>query len=206
VQVRRLGISRETGFTGLSPDRDSGGTWRNKEQNTDQQRTTLIGYLGNPPAAAEQCIGHLIGQQLEKEYAGNKDAVVKELVGSPLQIIMEISNYSDVLLIDEVLAGQEVGEILIFDVNDMCDHLATLYLHGMNLSEAVSSGKQMGLPIPGHFLLAGIEIGGDDSPGRKDMDKESPFPGSISVLLQEKMNVIFQTIRSIIADFLNHIL
>lgn len=173
---------------------------------TDQQISTLIGYLGNPLTAAHDCIGYLIGKQLEKEFAQSKDAVIKELVGSPLQIIMEISRYSDVLLIDEVLAGQEVGEILIFDINDMCDHLATFYVHGMNLSEAISSGKQLGLSIPQHFLLAGIEVGGSDSSEKRDREIAGYYNNSLSLLLQKKMNVIFQTIRSIISDFLNKIL
>jgi hydrogenase maturation protease len=173
---------------------------------TDQQISTLIGYLGNPLLTPDNGIGYLIGKQLEKEFAESKDAVIKELTGSPLQIIMEISQYSDVLLIDEVVAGQEVGEILIFDINDMYDHSAIFYVHGINLSEAISSGKQMGLPIPGHFLLAGIEVGDNDSPSGRDRNNEDYFTNSLSLLLQKKLNAIFQTIRSIIADFLNKIL
>ncbi|MBN2534081.1 MAG: hydrogenase maturation protease [Spirochaetales bacterium] len=176
-----------------------------KELKTDQQITTLIGYPGNPLLAADSCIGYLIGKQLEKEFSESKDAVIKELIGTPLEIIIEISRYSDVLLIDEVLAGQEVGEILIFDINDICDHLASFYIHGMNLSEAISSGKQLGIPIPQHFFLAGIEVGGNESPGWNN-DMNDYLSNSVSLVLQKKMNTIFQTLHSIISDFFNKIL
>lgn len=107
------------------------------------------------------------------------------------------------LLIDEVHAGQETGEILIFDINDMCDHLTTFYINGMNLSEAITSGKQLGIPIPEHFLLAGIEVGEKDSPDSLKKDDRNFSNNSVSLLLQKEMESIFQTLQSIITDFLN---
>ena len=129
--------------------------------------------------------------------------MIKELIGPPLQIILEISKYSDVLLIDEVQAGQETGEILIFDINDICDHIATFYINGMNLSEAIASGKQLGIPIPEYFFLAGIEVGDKDSIGTPKRNGKDLPDNSVSLLLQKKMEEIFQTLRSIITDFLN---
>jgi len=125
--------------------------------------------------------------------------VIKELLGTPIQLILEMSQYSDVLLIDAVYAGQEEGEILLFDINDMCNHMPFFYIHEMNLSEAIDSGREMGIVIPEHFLFAGIEVGGKNSEDKNENESE----GNISLLLQEKLSTIYQTLQSIVTDFLN---
>ncbi|MBN2441855.1 MAG: hypothetical protein JXJ04_10925 [Spirochaetales bacterium] len=143
-----------------------------------------------------------MGKRLQEEYTKSKEAIVKELHGPSLQFILDISEYTHVLIIDEVYAGQDPGEILIFDINDLCDHISSFYINEINLSEAINSGKQMGIPIPEHFLLAGIEIGGKDStllrnPGHQGYSANNP-----SFLLQTNVDSVFQTLRSIIQDFL----
>lgn len=85
----------------------------------------------------------------------------------------------------------------------MCDHISSFYINEINLSEAIASGKQLGIPIPKHFLLAGIEVGEQETVTELKKNKKGSFNGSLSILFQRNMDSIFQTLRSIIIDFLN---
>jgi hydrogenase maturation protease len=148
------------------------------------------------------CIGYILGKRLEKEFSHHPHLIIRELTGSPLQIMTEISPYPAVLLIDAVYTGRDLGEIILFDIHDMKAYEVSCYIHGMNISEAITAARRLGLRVPEGFLLAGIEAGGKHPQNRHKTGNGGTFGGNLSPPLQEKIEEIYLDLTAMIRDFL----
>ena len=152
---------------------------------------TLLVYLGNP-ILKNDCIGIKIGRQLEDDLADRKHIKVYEFVGSPLDLVTQFSGYKRVILVDSIITGTlDIGSVVIFKEDELLTHSKKpYYLHGVNLPEALTLGKYLGIPLPPQILLIGIEIG-----------KADEFGETLSEELNSKLDDIYHNTYDIISRF-----
>jgi hydrogenase maturation protease len=85
---------------------------------------------------------------------------VREFSGSPLDLISNIQDCDRLILIDSIATGQQpVGSVSVFTEEDILANRGDVYLHGMNLSEALKLCRRLKLPFPKELHLVGIEAG-----------------------------------------------
>jgi len=121
--------------------------------------STLILYMGNPIVKNDQ-VGLIVGSQIAAFYSSRTDVDVKQFGGSPLDLVSDIQGYDRLVLIDSISTGQHaIGSVTLFGEEDILAGGGDVYLHGMNLSEALKLCRRMQLPFPGELHLIGIEAG-----------------------------------------------
>jgi hydrogenase maturation protease len=121
--------------------------------------STLILYMGNPIVKNDQ-IGLIVGSQIATYYSSHPNVDVKEFGGSPLDLVSDIRGYDRLILIDSISTGQRpAGSVTLFGEEQILAGGGDVYLHGMNLSEALKLCRRMQLPFPGQLHLIGIEAG-----------------------------------------------
>ena len=119
----------------------------------------LILYMGNPIVKNDQ-VGLIAGSRIAAFYSDHPEVDVKEFGGSPLDLVSDIQGYDRLILIDSISTGQRpLGSVTVFGEEDILAGGGDVYLHGMNLSEALKLCRRMQLPFPGKLHLIGIEAG-----------------------------------------------
>jgi hydrogenase maturation protease len=119
---------------------------------------TLILYLGNPIVKNDQ-IGLIVGSQLAALFSKLPGVEMREFSGSPLDLVSDISGYERLILIDSISTGRPVGSVVLFGEEEILSGKGDVYLHGMNLSEALNLCRRIRLPFPRKLHLVGIESG-----------------------------------------------
>jgi hydrogenase maturation protease len=121
--------------------------------------SNLILYLGNPIVKNDQ-VGLIAGSHIARLYSSDPRVEVREFSGSPLDLISEIQGYQQLILIDSIATGkQPTGTVSVFSEEEILAEKGDIYLHGMNLSEALKLGHRLQLPVPERLHLVGIEAG-----------------------------------------------
>jgi hydrogenase maturation protease len=121
--------------------------------------STLILYMGNPIVKNDQ-VGLIVGSQIAAFYSSRPNVEVKEFGGSPLDLVSDIQGYDRLILIDSISTGRHpVGSVTLFGEEEILAGGGDVYLHGMNLSEALKLCRRIQLPFPGELHLIGIEAG-----------------------------------------------
>jgi hydrogenase maturation protease len=121
--------------------------------------STLILYMGNPIVKNDQ-VGLIVGTRISSYYRANPDVEVREFGGSPLDLVSEIHGCDNLILIDSISTGKHpVGSVTVFSEEEILAGVGDVYLHGMNLSEALKLCRRMQLPFPDRLHLIGIEAG-----------------------------------------------
>ncbi len=121
--------------------------------------STLILYMGNPIVKNDQ-VGLIVGSQIAAFYSSRPNVDVKEFGGSPLDLVSDIQGYDRLILIDSISTGQHpIGSVTLFGEEEILAGGGDVYLHGMNLSEALKLCRRMQLPFPEELHLIGIEAG-----------------------------------------------
>jgi hydrogenase maturation protease len=148
---------------------------------------TLILYMGNPIVKNDQ-IGLIVGARLSSILASSPGVDAQEFSGSPLDFVAQISDYNRVILVDSVSTGrQPVGSVVLYTQEEILKNHGDVYLHGMNLSEALALGRRMQIPFPTTLHLIGIEAG--------TVDK---FSDSMSIDLADRLGQIICEARRIV--------
>jgi hydrogenase maturation protease len=140
----------------------------------------LILYLGNPIVKNDQ-VGLIVGSQLAALFSRLPEVQVREFSGSPLDLVSDISGYERLILIDSISTGRPVGSVVLFGEEEILSGKGDIYLHGMNLSEALNLCRRIRLPFPEELNLVGIESGVMDEFGEKiSGELQAKLPGIIS--------------------------
>jgi len=121
--------------------------------------STLILYMGNPIVKNDQ-VGLVVGSRVASSYSARPDVEVRQFSGSPLDLVSDIQGYDRLILIDSISTGRrQVGSVTLFGEKEILAGSGDVYLHGMNLSEALKLCRRMQLPFPEKLHLLGIEAG-----------------------------------------------
>jgi hydrogenase maturation protease len=153
---------------------------------------TLILYLGNPIVKNDQ-VGLIVGSQVATLFSSNPQVDVHEFSGSPLDLVSDINGYRRLILIDSISTGEKpIGSVTLFGEQDILSNRGDVYLHGMNLSEALTLCRRVQLPFPEELYLVGIEAG-----------VIYEFSESLSADLQDKIGQIIPEVRRIVEELLN---
>jgi hydrogenase maturation protease len=163
-------------------------------------KKSLIGYLGNP-ILNDDCIGTLLGKRLQHHLRKRDNIVVKELEGSLFSVVLEISGYNKVLLVDAILASQDIGSVILLHKNDIIEQAHTFYFHGMNLAEAIITAEKFGIRFPDKFLLAGIEAGGPVAAVFSPETRLKKFGGTLAPELELFFDEIYEKILHVVEEF-----
>ncbi|MGA1864475.1 MAG: hydrogenase maturation protease [bacterium] len=157
----------------------------------NKNKHTLLVYLGNP-ILKNDCIGIKIGSRLEKDLRTRRDIQICEFVGSPLDLVTQFTGYKRIILVDSIITGTlDIGSVVVFKDDEILTCSGNPhYVHGVNLAEALALSKRLGILLPSHILLIGIEIG-----------KADEFGGTLSDDLNSKMDDIYHNIYDIISRF-----
>ncbi|MGA1794390.1 MAG: hydrogenase maturation protease [bacterium] len=152
---------------------------------------TLVIYLGNP-IIKNDCIGIRIGRRLEEDLSNHTNISIREFVGSPLDLITHFAGYQRVILVDSIMTGSmEIGTVVLFKEDEILTHAGNYHsLHGINLPEALALSKRMGMDMPPHILLVGIEIG-----------DAGEFGETLSEDLHGQLEGIYKNVRSVVSGF-----
>jgi hydrogenase maturation protease len=117
---------------------------------------------------------------------------VREFSGSPLDLVSDVQGYERLILIDSISTDKHpVGSVIVFSEQEILAGSGDVYLHGMNLSEALKLCRRMQLPFPGRLHLLGIEAG-----------VIYEFDESLSVELQEALPGIIGEVRRVLDGLL----
>lgn len=116
--------------------------------------------LGNP-ILSNDSIGLVIGRRLAGEAEFKRpELCFREFTGSPLKLVMLLSEYRKVVLIDSVVSGRvEVGTVMVFREEELGQPKNGFHPHGINIPEAIYISRKYGISFPDIFVLAGIEVG-----------------------------------------------
>jgi hydrogenase maturation protease len=153
---------------------------------------TLILYLGNPIVKNDQ-VGLIVGSRLAALFSSNPQVDVREFSGSPLDLVSDTHGYDRLILIDSISTGvKPIGSVSLFGEPDILSNRGDVYLHGMNLSEALTLCRRMQLPFPGELYLVGIEAG-----------VIYEFSEDLSADLQDKIAQIIPEVRRIVEELLS---
>jgi hydrogenase maturation protease len=153
--------------------------------------STLILYMGNPIVKNDQ-VGLIAGTQIAAFYANRPDVKVREFGGSPLDLVSDIQGYDHLILIDSISTGaHEIGSVTVFGEEEILAGGGDVYLHGMNLSEALKLCRRLQLPFPGKLHLVGIEAG-----------VIYEFDESLSAELRDKLPAAISGVRRAVGELL----
>lgn len=162
---------------------------------------TLIGYMGNP-LLNDDCIGFLVGERLRDFVANTPSITIRELGGSAFAFLTTIEPFDKVIIIDAVVAKQEMGTVLVYSKEEIESAAKTFYLHGMNLSEAFVLAKRLGMTLPEKISLIGIDIGGDKFTNYIDNTRLGSFGGKLSDGLKGKLDEITGKVWGAVTELL----
>jgi hydrogenase maturation protease len=147
---------------------------------------TLILALGNPIAGDDQ-VGLRVGARLADELAALPATEMREFIGSPLDLVAEAGGFDQLVLLDAVCTGREIGTVISFTEQDLAAEAGDTYPHGLNVPEALALGRRMGLPLPARITLVGIEVG----PVREFGDSLSPeLGGKLDAITRESRRIL----------------
>jgi hydrogenase maturation protease len=153
--------------------------------------STLILYLGNPIVRNDQ-VGLIVGSRIATLFSSNSNVEVREFSGSPLDLVSDIHGYDRLVLIDSISTGKRpIGSVVLFGEEDILASRGDAYLHGMNLSEALTLCRRMDLPFPNVVHLIGIEAG--------DMYE---FDENLSAELRQGLPGIILEVRRIVENLI----
>jgi hydrogenase maturation protease len=154
--------------------------------------STLILYMGNPIVRNDQ-VGLIAGSQIAASYSKQAGVEAREFSGSPLDLVSDVQGYDRLILIDSVYTGQRpIGSVTVFGEEEIIAGGGDVYLHGMNLSEALKLCRRMQLPFPKQLHLIGIEAG-----------VIYEFDENLSVELREELPGIISEVLRVVGELIS---
>ena len=148
----------------------------------------MICCLGNP-IGGDDAIGCVIGRRLKNAFPVSVK-IIPEYSGSALDLVLELSGWRKVYLVDAVMTGKmPVGAVRLFTEKQICRNMKAGCFHGLNLPEALMMGRKMKLKLPRSVKLIGIEI-----------EPVGAFGDKLSPALNKRLAHIRAEVRKIIAQ------
>jgi len=150
---------------------------------------TLVCCLGNP-IGGDDGIGFAVGRHLKRVLPNRDFEVIPEYAGSALGLVLELSGWRKVYIIDAVMTGKmPAGTVRLFTEKEICAKMKPNSFHGLELPQALIMGRKLKINLPRSVKLVGIEI-----------EPVVSFGNKLSPALNERLAHIRAEVRSIIAQ------
>ena len=118
---------------------------------------TIVVGLGNP-ILGDDGIGWKVAEAVKQQLASDSPVDVDFLSLGGISLMEHLIGYERALLIDAVTSDQEIGSIIVSNLNEMPDysafHIASA--HDTSLQNALKLGKSMGVSLPKEVIVVGI--------------------------------------------------
>ncbi|HAX17930.1 MAG TPA: hypothetical protein DCY00_04975 [Actinobacteria bacterium] len=160
-----------------------------QEKSSGRKLFKVIGF-GNR-YMGDDAIGPLIIDELKKDktFENNDHVVLLDCETSGIDLIFMVNENENIIIIDAIDAGQDVGEIVIFDIDDVDTFISkdirSFSMHDIGLAEAFNIMKSMNIKI--NARLIGIK------------PKSIEFGDGLSKEIELKIPAIIKAVKDILA-------
>jgi hydrogenase maturation protease len=119
-------------------------------------KTIVIG-LGNP-ILGDDGVGWKVAEEVKKQLTPDLSVQVDFLSLGGLSLMEHLIGYERAILIDAITSDQEIGSVVVSDLNGMPDYSAfhITSAHDTSLQNALELGKSMGARLPKEVTVIGI--------------------------------------------------
>lgn len=119
-------------------------------------KTIIIG-LGNP-ILGDDGIGWKVAEQVKQQLASDSPVDVEFLSLGGISLMEHLIGYERAILIDAVTSDQEIGSVIVSNLNEMPDYSAfhITSVHDTSLQNALKLGRLMGAKLPEDVTIVGI--------------------------------------------------
>lgn len=119
-------------------------------------KTIVIG-LGNP-ILGDDGIGWKVAEEVKQQLAPDSPVDVEFLSLGGISLMEHLIGYERAILIDAVTSDQEIGSVIVSNLNEMPDYSAfhITSAHDTSLQNALELGKSMGVSLPKEVIVVGI--------------------------------------------------
>ena len=119
--------------------------------------STIILGLGNP-ILGDDGIGCILAESVGRRLENLPNITVLSTSLSPIRLLDEIADHDRLVIIDSISTGQvEPGTLLEVDFSEQ-EEPFPVSGHQFSVSQLADTGKALGLSIPQHIAVYGIEI------------------------------------------------
>lgn len=139
----------------------------------------------------DDAIGPIIIDELRKDKTleNNDDVVLLDCETSGIDLIFMVNENEDIIIIDAIDAGQNIGEIVIFDIDDVetfiTRDIRSFSMHDVGLAEVFNIMKSMNIKV--NARLIGIK------------PKVIEFGSGLSSEIESKIPDIIQAVKDRLA-------
>lgn len=118
---------------------------------------TIVVGLGNP-ILGDDGIGWKVAEAVKQQLASDSPIDTEFLSLGGISLMEHLIGYERAILIDAVASDQEIGSVIVSNLNEMPDysafHIASA--HDTSLQNALKLGKSMGVSLPKEVIVVGI--------------------------------------------------
>ena len=118
---------------------------------------TIVVGLGNP-ILGDDGVGWKVAEEVKKYLTPDSPVDVEFLSLGGISLMEHLIGYERAILIDAITSDQEIGSVIVSNLNDMPDysafHIASA--HDTSLHNALKLGKSMGVSLPKEVIVVGI--------------------------------------------------
>ncbi len=119
-------------------------------------KTIVIG-LGNP-ILGDDGVGWKVAEAVTQQLGSDSPVDVEFLSLGGISLMEHLIGYGRAILIDAVTSNQEIGSIIVSNLNEMPDYSAfhVASAHDTSLQNALKLGKSLGVSLPREVIVVGI--------------------------------------------------
>ena len=118
---------------------------------------SLVVGLGNP-ILGDDGVGWKIAEEVKKHLTPDLPVYIDFLSLGGISLMEHLIGYERAILIDAVTSDQEIGSVIVSNLNEMPDYSAfhITSAHDTSLQNALKLGKSMGVSLPKEIIVVGI--------------------------------------------------
>jgi hydrogenase maturation protease len=118
---------------------------------------SLVIGLGNP-ILGDDGVGWKIAEEVKQQLDSDSPVDVEFLSLGGLSLMEHLVGYERAILIDAVTSDQEVGSVIVSNLNEMPDYSAfhITSAHDTSLQNALKLGRSMGAKLPKEVIIVGV--------------------------------------------------
>jgi hydrogenase maturation protease len=119
--------------------------------------STIVVGLGNP-ILSDDSVGIKVAGLLKQTIPANSGVDVVEAYAGGLRLMEAIAGYERAIIVDAMKTGlHPVGTIQLLSLDSFTKTRNTLCTHDSDLCTALSLARDLGLAVPDHVEIIGIE-------------------------------------------------
>jgi hydrogenase maturation protease len=118
---------------------------------------SLVIGLGNP-ILGDDGVGWKIAEEVKQQLDSDSPVDVEFLSLGGLSLMEHLVGYERAILIDAVTSDQEIGSVIVSNLNEMPDYSAfhITSAHDTSLQNALKLGRSMGAKLPKEVIIVGV--------------------------------------------------